>query len=80
MTTDNFVPMTPNDLAKAWPDYAGTHDISDTELALIASVSRDVVVACGIWKNEDWWRDGAEFTARPLESEFDWLIAHGIWS
>ena len=50
MTTDNFVPMTPGDLAKAWPDYAGTHDISDTELALIASVSQGC--CCSMWDLE----------------------------
>ena len=57
MTTNKFAPMSPEDLAKAWPDYAGTHDISDTELARIASRSANVAEADEIWENEDWWTD-----------------------
>ena len=57
MTTDKFVPMRTFDLAEAWPDYAGTHDISDTELARIASRSANVGEADKVWENEDWWTD-----------------------
>ena len=57
MTTDNFVPMRPGDLAKAWPDFAGTHDISSAELRRIASRSANVAEADEIWENEDWWTD-----------------------
>ena len=57
MTTDKFVPMRPIELAREWPDCAGTHDISDTELARIASRSANVAEADEIWENEDWWTD-----------------------
>ena len=57
MTTDKLVAMRTIDLAEAWPDYAGTHDISHTELARIASVSGGAVEAGEIWENEDWWTD-----------------------
>ena len=49
--------MTRNELAEAWPDCAGTHDITDTELAQIASRSANVEQANAIWANEDWWTD-----------------------
>ena len=80
MTADNFVLMSPGDLAKAWPDYAETHDISDTELARIASMSRDAVRAGEIWENEDWWRDESEVAVKPLENEIEWWIARGVES
>ena len=49
--------MTRNELAKAWPDYTETHDISDLELARIAFGASDVNMASDIWSGENWWTD-----------------------
>ena len=66
MTTDKFVPMTTGDLAKAWPDYAETHDLSDTELAVIASLSANAAEATALWVNEDCWMDPKGKTYREM--------------
>ena len=56
--------MTLNELAEAWPDHAGTHDISDAELARIAKAATCVEQADAIWENESWWAD-----PEPTEQE-----------
>lgn len=55
--------MTTQDLLRAWPDAAATHDVSDTEIARIAAAARDLADAERIWRNEDWWLDTAQTAA-----------------
>ena len=46
--------MTVKELAKAWPDFADTHNIS---LSWIASQSATFEEANEIRENRDWWSD-----------------------
>ena len=47
--------MTLNELTKV--EFAGIHDISETELLRIAARSANVDEANEIWDTEDWWCD-----------------------
>ena len=44
-------------LAKAWPDFRGSHGVTPRELRRLAWSSDDVVEAQKVWENENWWRD-----------------------
>jgi len=49
--------LTASELEAAWPTYWATHDISDTELERIASMSSSVEQAQQIWAERTEWRD-----------------------